>query len=121
MSRSPFRPDAAPTSRPARHRAFGAARRGLLRFGLAAGAMAALGGMAGQMLAARLLAPAALGPAVDADLSWCRTAADGIGPAGPLRPFKLAWTTPGICTAAGPCSGPPPTAGASPDQSMRTS
>ncbi|MFG1478001.1 ABC transporter substrate-binding protein [Xanthobacter sp. V4C-4] len=78
-------------------------RRGLLRLGLAAGAMTALGGAGGHVLAANLLrAPAAIGPAVDAEFPLCRTAAEGAAPTGPLRPLKLAWTASGICTAAAP-------------------
>ncbi|WP_454918463.1 ABC transporter substrate-binding protein [Xanthobacter sediminis] len=65
--------------------------------------MAALGGTAGHVLAANLLrAPAAIGPAVDAEFPLCRTAAEGAGPTGPLRPLKLAWTASGICTASAP-------------------
>ncbi|WP_238122524.1 MULTISPECIES: ABC transporter substrate-binding protein [unclassified Xanthobacter] len=78
-------------------------RRALLRYGLAAGAATALGGLGGRGLAANLMgAPGAIGTAVNAEFPLCLTAADGAAPTGPLRPLKLAWNASAICTAAAP-------------------
>jgi len=78
-------------------------RRHLLRYGLAAGAATAVGGLGGRVLAAGLLnAPAPTAGALDAFSPLCLTAADGTAPTGPLRPIKLAWNASAICTAAAP-------------------
>ncbi|MFG1283033.1 ABC transporter substrate-binding protein [Xanthobacter autotrophicus] len=78
-------------------------RRHLLRYGLAAGAATAIGGVGGRVLAANLLgAPAPFGAAIDAQFPLCLTAADGTAPTGPLRPLKLAWNASAICTASAP-------------------